>query len=304
MLAMTSGEEIMKYFYNETALPVSGARTRILRANEAMQEPSAALSQYSVVVTRPAFHVDSLPRRIIDMDMKCTVFPLLEILPAPDPGVVVKAARNLEQYALVVFVSPSAVSAFIGFLEAWPLDVAIGVVGKGSARRLKHYGFSPNNTRMIVPPSGESADSESLLRQLDLASLKGKRVLIVRSDKGRNFLTNALLANGTVVDHLAAYRRTAPKLDQFRAEKLLHLVRSRNTWLMTSAEALSVLVEQVDIAAGLEGLAEIRKQALVASHPRIHAAALQAGFADVTLSGTTDDELLETALSLRGSNRR
>lgn len=295
--------DMMKYFYDECAMPASGSRARMVHANEPMQVAGAESNQHSVVVTRPAFHADSLPRRLIDRNLQCTVFPLLEILPAPDPMVLIEAARNLHQYALVIFVSPSAVSAFLGFLDAWPLDVAIGVVGKGSAHRLRQYGFSPVNTRLILPAPGETADSGSLLRQLDLASLEGKRVLIVRSDKGRNFLTKALLANGTIVDHLAAYRRTAPRLDQFRLEKLLHLVRSRNIWLVTSAESLSVLQQQVDMAAGQEGLAEVKRQTLVASHPRILAAALQAGFTDVTLSGTTDDELLETVLSLRNGTR-
>jgi len=84
--------------------------------------------------------------------MECTVFPLLEILPAPDPRIVAEAARNLQPYALVVFASPSAVSAFASFLETWPLDVAIGVMGKGSARRLQHE-FTPPHCRRALAKS-------------------------------------------------------------------------------------------------------------------------------------------------------
>lgn len=291
----------MNYPFMEGYMPISGSRPRLGHTNRNQSNRGADPNQYSVVVTRSVFSADTLPRRIADRSIKCTVFPLLEILRAPEPDVVAEAARNLYQYALVIFVSPSSVSAFMGYLDAWPTEVAIGLVGQGSARRLRLYGISADTTRLVLPAPGETADSDSLLRQLDLKALKGRRVLIVRSDTGRNNLTHALLANGTVVDHLAAYRRAAPKLDKHRLQKLLHLIWSRNTWLITSAKALSVLREQVCIAAGSDGLVQIRKQALIVGHSRIYAAARQAGFTDITLSDPTDDELLETLLYRRGN---
>ena len=56
-------------------------------------------------------------------------------------------------------------------------------------------------------------DSEGLLELPELADVRGKRVLILRGDGGREHLGDTLRARGAHVEGVSCYRRARPRSD-------------------------------------------------------------------------------------------
>jgi len=251
-----------------------------------------------VVVTRPVAQAEPLAQRINATGRQAVVFPLLEILPLPDQAPLHAAVRDLHSYAMVAFVSPNAIKTLFSLVQAWPAQVAIGVVGEGSKAALAQHGVTPANATIFSPADPQRTDSQTLLDTLDLAALRGRRVLIVRGETGRELLADALRAHGVQVAQLAAYRRAAPVLDADRRTQLARLVEQPADWVITSSEALRILLQQVRDTAGETGVGKIQQQNLVVPHVRIAETARALGFFNVMQTGSGDEQLV-AALQFR-----
>ncbi|HEY8606289.1 MAG TPA: uroporphyrinogen-III synthase [Noviherbaspirillum sp.] len=251
-----------------------------------------------VVVTRPAAQAVPLAARLDAAGRNAIVFPLLEIQPLPDQAALRTALARLTEFALVAFVSPNAIDAAFALIGTWPAAVPIAVVGEGSKAALARYGRTSENTRIFSPRDRFRSDSETLLDVLDLDALRHRRVLIVRGETGRELLADALRSHGAMVETVAAYRRLAPALDQHRQEQLAGLIDSGAEWIITSSEALRILVEMTRQAAGEEGVAKLQRQRLVIPHVRIAETARALGFEDLLETGSGDEQLI-AALQFR-----
>lgn len=250
------------------------------------------MPERTVVVTRPRAQADSLARAIAALGRRVAVLPLLEIAPLDDNSGLQAALRQLPSYALVAFVSPNAVDAAFAHLSAWPAGVPVAVVGEGSRLALARHGVTPDITTIHCPPDPANSDSEHLLASLDLAALAGKRVLIVRGERGRELMADTLRAAGALVEPVAAYRRSVPRLNAALASQLAGLLAGQNDWIITSSEALrglEALVRELDPAAGPERL---REQHLIVPHARIAETARALGCGRITLTGSGDARLL------------
>jgi len=225
------------------------------------------------------------------MGREAIVFPLLEILPLPDTSVLRNALEELTQYAMVAFVSPNAIDAAFSVLGQWPIEVAIAVMGEGSRATLAQHGLLPGNATIISPRDAQRTDSQTLLEAMDLDALRGKRVLIVRGESGRELLADALRSRGVLVTQVAAYRRCAPVLDATVHAALTSLLEREADWIITSSEALRILMRMVHRVAGDAGVAKMQQQKLVVPHIRIAETAHAQGFANVVLVGSGDEHL-------------
>ncbi|HJV80276.1 uroporphyrinogen-III synthase [Noviherbaspirillum sp.] len=261
-------------------------------------QASTTLLPASIVVTRPIGQAQSLSDRIAAMGLATTVFPLLDILPAPDELEIDSAASRLHDYAMVVFVSTNAVDAFVPRVAHWPDRVACAVVGDGTRMRLAQFGLDEDRIKIVSPWPGQSQDSKSLFARLDLATLRHRRVLIVRAESGRDYLARALTKNQVWVDCIAAYRRIAPEMDATRIARLSALLEQRHCWVMTSGESVAVLLEMAKTIHGLRGARDAREQHLLVSHHRIAASARSLGFARIITCGTGDDAIVACLRSL------
>lgn len=206
-----------------------------------------------VVITRPLAQAHELAERVSALGHEAVLFPLLEISALPDDSGLRAVLAKLSSYAMVVFVSPNAIDAAFRVIEAWPSGVAIAVVGEGSRRALERHGVTDANARIFRPNDPFRSDSETLLEVLDLSLVRGKTVLVVRGETGRELLSDALRAAGAKVEQVAAYRRSAPVLDEARRERLQALLASDSTWMVTSSEALRYLVDMANAVAGQDG---------------------------------------------------
>jgi uroporphyrinogen-III synthase len=250
-------------------------------------------SLHPIVITRPAAQAAALAQQITARGRQPLIFPLLEILPLRDSAPLQAVLSQLDTYALVVFVSPNAIDAAFQHIAGWPLQIPIGIVGEGSRAALARHGLTARNATIFSPPDPAKTDSEGLLLALDLKALRGRQVLLVRGESGREFFADSLLAAGIKVQAVAAYRRQAPALDDALKVRLQQLLDTENDWILTSSEALRHLMDLVQALESGTGVAKIQQQKLLVPHARIAETAHALGFTDVTLTGSGDERLLD-----------
>lgn len=233
-----------------------------------------------------------LAGQLAALGIPVAVFPLLDILPLPDPAPLKAALSRLADHALVAFVSPNAIDAAFAHIEQWPPAVIAAVVGEGSRLALARHGLTEENARIAFPRDPQRTDSETLLDVLDLDALRGKKALIVRAETGRELLADRLRAAGIDVTQVAAYQRGAPPMDAARCAALQRLVDEDNDWVITSSEALRILQDSVMQVAGAPGWRTMTAKHLIVPHERIAETATMLGFTHVTRTASGDEALV------------
>lgn len=251
-----------------------------------------------VVITRPLAQANLLAQRVFEIGREAVIFPLLEIHALRDPAPLLTVLEDLSSYAIVAFVSPNAINAVFTHVHNWPAHVALAVIGEGSRAALAQYGVTSTWATIISPNDLQRTDSQTLLDALDVDALRGKRVLIIRGETGRELLADALCAAEVQVTQIVAYRRLAPVLSTERQEQLRALLESSNDWIVTSSEALRILMRMVKQIDNDNGVAKMQRQKIIVSHVRIAETAQMLGFQKITTTGSGDERLL-AALQFR-----
>jgi uroporphyrinogen-III synthase len=265
----------------------------------------------SVVITRPLAQAGALAARVRALGLRVELLPLLEIHPLFDSAPLKAALADLQRYAMVAFVSPNAIDAAFAHIAQWPSGVALAVLGEGSRLALAAHGVTPATATIVSPFDAAHSDSEHLLQTLDLASLRGRRVLIVRGDGGRELLADGLRAAGVEVTPVTAYRRAVPAFTPELGATLQRLLAQQHDWIVTSSEALRgllLLLAQLDRHSAASGAAgavgavgaavhrsavvTLQQQHLIVPHARIAQTASELGCTRITLTGSGDELVL------------
>jgi uroporphyrinogen-III synthase len=266
----------------------------------------------TVIITRPLAQARPLAARVAALGRPVELLPLLEIEPLPDEGPLQAALAQLcaapvagaePHYAMAAFVSPNAIDAAFAHLNSWPSGVTLAVLGEGSRAALAAHGITPDKVDIVSPADSAHSDSEHLLQTLDLAALRGRRVLIIRGESGRELMADGLRAAGALVDVVPAYRRSVPVLTPALQATLQRLLSQQNDWIITSSEALrglQALLEQMDRASPHQVgsapqqncVVKMQQQHLIVPHARIAETANKLGFSRLTLTGSGDERLL------------
>lgn len=271
--------------------------------------PSAAQPPVAtpvVVVTRPRAQAPMLVAALERHGLRTHQFPLLDIAPTPNLDDLRAALADPSRYALAVFVSPNAVQqAFAAMPEGfrWPQEVPVAVVGPASAQALAAHGVAPPAYRVIKPDTHADdarQDSEALYARLDVASLRGREVLIVRGNGGREWLADQLREAGAAVRAVEAYRRSVPVPDAAAWIALRAVLAGRHAWTLTSSEAVRNLDDLARANLTPAELDTLHGAPGFAPHARIVEQAKALGFRDVTLTGAGDDRLLAGVLAWAG----
>lgn len=245
-----------------------------------------------VVITRPSAQAEGFAQQVLSIGRQPVLFPLLEIAPLPDQTLLKAALAEIKSCALLAFVGPNAIDAAFAHLDAWPREVPIAIMGEGSRKALARHGITEENARIFMPLDAVRSDSETLLNALDIDAIRGKKVMIVRGNAGRELLAEALRSAGCQVTQVAAYLRSSPVLDKQMQARLLDLLETPNDWVISSSEALRNLVQMVNGIAGSMGVAKLQQQHILASHVRIAESARHLDFVNVTHAGSGDERLL------------
>lgn len=244
------------------------------------------LAGRSIVVTRPQAQSAALAAAIVAAGGTPLVLPLLEISALEDLQPLQQAATSLANYALAVFISPNAVDYSLPTLlagKSWPQGVIPVAIGQGTVKTLAVHGISG----CVVPQN--TFDSESLLTlpELQEAAVRGKRIVILRGDGGRELLADTLRARGAEVDCVSCYRRSAPAgfapwLQAWQAGKL-------DAVTVSSSEGLRYLLAGLDV----QGLEYLQQTPVFVPHARIAESAHAAGLQQVVLTNPADAGILE-----------
>lgn len=263
-----------------------------------------------LIVTRPIAQAVPAVQELRALGVDAHALPLIgiEALPgagdaaseSPEGDVASELRRcwaTLAERRLVMFVSANAVAHFFAAAggSAWPPQTLAGSTGPGTTAALMAAGVPASCLREPGPEAGR-LDSEALWQRLRDLDWFGASVLIVRGEGGRDWLAETLRNAGALVEHVAAYRRTLPRLSDEQATLLAAAEAdpARHVWHFSSSEAVHNLPR---LAPG----GGWRTSHAMATHPRIGEAARSVGFTQVQVLAPGVQSLLQAWLALQQS---
>ena len=168
-----------------------------------------ALAGLRVLVTRPRHQSAGLVALIEKHGGTAIRFPVIEILPTRGSRA---ALASLDDYALVIFVSPNAVEHGLALMDtarALESRALIAAVGESTAAALEQAGFDA----VLRPAQGSSSEALLALPEFDGKAIAGSRILVVRGEGGRQLLGDTLSKRGARVTYAEVYRRAAPTVN-------------------------------------------------------------------------------------------
>lgn len=255
----------------------------------------------NVVITRPASQATALEALIRSKQPACKtlIYPAIAIEAVADPAPLDAALAHLQDYRLVVFVSPNAIEYALARLQAaWPAQVELAAMGPGSLAALAARGLAAPDHVVHAPPGHQEVenprfDSEALLAQLDLARLRDAHVLIVKGNGGRPWLAQQLAAAGALVDLVESYHRYIPQPEPQQQAALLRLIESgtKAAVVVTSSEGLSNLLVMLDQLSGTKARNWLQQCRILVPHARIVENATAAGLTGILLTGPGDENM-------------
>ncbi|MEX3956997.1 fused uroporphyrinogen-III synthase HemD/membrane protein HemX [Trinickia sp. EG282A] len=129
---------------------------------------------FTAVLTRPAGQSAGLAARLARDGMAVLEFPLIAISAVEDDAPLRAALAALEQYGLVVFVSPNAIDHALARLDgAWPRGIPVGAVGPGSIAALARHGIATPVYEVLCPRGADRGDAGSSGGEHDFGALPG-----------------------------------------------------------------------------------------------------------------------------------
>ncbi len=235
----------------------------------------------TVIVTRPGAVGQTLAEALRDCGQPALWLPAFEFGPAPEEAAARTTLATLADFDLAVVVSPQAARATAALLDrSWPPATAIAAVGAGTRAAILAIDGAAAATLLSPPEERLGGGSESLwpvLQQLP----RPRRVLLLRAQSGRDWLTDRLQEAGADVVPLAVYSRTAFEPSSALRAQLAAAARSGLASVVSSSDAVAAL--QSTLAVQPDVLQALRSGPALAAHPRIAAALRAAGFASVVL---------------------
>ncbi len=234
-----------------------------------------------LLVTRPQPQADAWVERLRVHGVDALALPLLVIEAVVDLSELHSAWHELPRYALVMFVSPNAVSHFFAARPAefaarpWPPGTRAGATGPGTLQAL-HLAGVPAAQCVAPPDAASQFDSAALWAQLQAERWSGREVLVLRGNGGRDEFAAHLRAAGAAVHFTQAYHRGPARptaTERLRLDQAI-AAPERHLWWLSSAEAIGYLPQLAPQADWHGALA-------LATHPRIAARARELGFGHV-----------------------
>lgn len=250
--------------------------------------PRVLVSSRTVILTRPGDRNQALMSRLTGAGLCVIEAPALRLEPMPCSREDLPLPQSVD---LVMFVSGHAADFYLQACRRshphwqWPDTVQAACVGQSTAWHLVQSGRVPP-TQIICPfwspvasPSDSLAvrrvnkplteqDSEALWHLLEPMCSHLQRVLIVRGDTGRNWLTEKLQSQGVEVLQLPLYRRVpaqwAPDLQSSLSTAFHQPVAP--LVVLTSRESVDAFMHNVLC---LTDMSVLEGVLFIAIHPRI-----------------------------------
>lgn len=164
----------------------------------------------TVVLTRPAGKNQALTQALVAQDIPILELPALCVLPTMRT---LPAQYWPEHYDLLIFVSAQAATFYLAALQSsgqqLPAGLAIATVGAASAQPFYDAGLG-QHLRLIHPAAEHPyQDSEALWDLLKPLLVDFSKVLLVRGQQGREWLSQHLLTAAKQLTRCSIYERQA-----------------------------------------------------------------------------------------------
>jgi uroporphyrinogen-III synthase len=236
----------------------------------------------SVLVLRPRPGADETVDALRGHGIPARALPVLELVPRPETPALRELVQRLDEFDVVVFVSPAAVRFGMKWIDAhwpqYPVRTEWLAVGERSRQELASWSI-----RAGVPERDETA--EGLLDSPLLQVPGPDRVLLVRGEGGRELLADELATRGIRVEHLVVHERRPLQVQLPPAGEVSAMVAS------------SVAVVDALVATGGLRLAE---RPLIVPSERVAAGAREAGFTRVRVAAGAGAPATRRALAALG----
>lgn len=187
-----------------------------MRARSARSQP---LAGKRVLITRARSQASLLSRELRRLGAVVTEIPTIEVRPPSSYRALDQALRNLAGYDWLILTSVNGVQALFARMRKLSIPVQelrrlrIAAIGPATRAAIEQRGL-----RVRVMPREYVA--EAVVRALQ-RRMKGKRVLLVRAQEGRDVIPRELRRAGAHVDVAAAYRTAAPRGSAARLRAML-----------------------------------------------------------------------------------
>jgi uroporphyrinogen III methyltransferase/synthase len=202
------------------AIFVVGETVRLVK--KLRHEKRRSLRGLRILVPRPAHQAVALVGMLYEQGAIPYPFPLIEIKPPVNYGVVDTAIKYIDAYDCIVFTSANGVVAFMERLFRARCDsralahCTVCAIGSATAEVLRQWGIRAD----ILP---EKYTSEEIVKALGRRRLiRGKSFLLPRSSLAGRELPAALRSRGGTCKEVTAYRTC---LSRDGMSRLRHLMR-------------------------------------------------------------------------------
>jgi uroporphyrinogen-III synthase len=253
-----------------------------------------------VWITRPQSQSRSLFEQVRAGGGEALIIPAIEISKKQISEQEIRLLQGLVRGDILIFISVNA-ARFIGMAVADPAsrfrDMTLLAVGSGTSKALMERGFS----KVISPERGSGSEALLQLELLQEASVRGRKIIILRGAGGRELLRDTLLRRGAKVGIVELYYRTKPSLDVVEIKKIWRQ-SPPDVIVITSGEALKNLIEITP----RQERAALFNTPLVVISDRVRELAISSGFnlAPRIAGNAGDNELMQAIISLfRGNNK-
>lgn len=198
----------------------------------------------NIVVTRDAAGNADFAEKIVARGGNPIPFNTFKIVPLTDSNDFLRALAEITDYDWIIFTSANGVTVFFEVLEDLGKDARvfasakIAAIGSRTADKLSVYGIKAD----FVPSVFTSEEFGKQL--LNFTNLRGKKVLLLRSQIASNELVELLEKGGAVVNDVAIYTAVTQKGES--AWLLEKISRSEIEWLtFASPSSVSGFFEQI-----------------------------------------------------------
>jgi uroporphyrinogen-III synthase len=250
---------------------------------------------HTVLVTRPSHQAKQLCAGIEKAGGNALRCPAIEILPPKDVEDAREQLKQLKNFDLVVFISVNAVESALVLMAPvrLPQNLQLAAVGISTADCLKKHGYEN-----IIHPQRQF-DSEGLLQTEGLSDVAGKRVAVIRGDRGRQWLAKQLEKAGAEVVPVPVYRRKLP----VDSQKTLQQALQDNDITIVTATSNEGLSNTTKMADNLRH--KITHLPLVVLSERNKNYALELGYKnEIFVAGRASNQaIVETLIKLADSMR-
>lgn len=244
-----------------------------------------------VIVTRPASAGKRLFDRVIEQGHRALWWPAFDIGAAPDVERARETLARLAEYNLAIFVSVHAVRAARPLLNVtWPPGTMIGAVGASTRAAIEAELQPAPSLVVMAQDEDQQSGSEAFWGAWQASARRARRVLILRAEDGRNWISERFAEHGAQVDTVAVYSRRLHRMSAAERQQLQHWITAdeRPAIIFSSTEAVASLDQQVDVA----GQAWLRTGTAIACHPRIAEQLSSNGYARVVNATFDEDSII------------